>query len=194
VSGRVLAALVAAVIAVVVLIGGMFAVAGTTITAGQNPNACTRPAAQTARACRSNLPATSPVARTAIDYARAQLGLPYLWGGDGPAAGDSGFDCSGLTRAAYAAARIALPRTAQTQYETGPLLPPGSPLLPGDLVFYGTPTAVHHVGLYIGDNLMINAPHRGAAVRIEDYHWSDYLAATRPGHPSSTPAPRSPAR
>ena len=64
-------------------------------------------------------------------YARSQLGLPYLWGGNGPDRGDAGFDCSGLTTAAYAAAGITLPRTAHTQYRAGPLLPPGTPLQAG---------------------------------------------------------------
>ncbi|MEN8652381.1 bifunctional lytic transglycosylase/C40 family peptidase [Streptomyces sp. 21So2-11] len=114
----------------------------------------------------------------AVAFARAQLGIPYLWGGDGPAEG--GFDCSGLTKAAYAAAGIALPRVAQAQYQATPKVPAGQPLLPGDLVFYGAPGRIHHVGLYIGNNQMINAPNRRSVVRIEDYRWKDYLAATRP--------------
>jgi cell wall-associated NlpC family hydrolase len=134
----------------------------------------------TSRTCLTLDPAILPRARTAIDYARAQLGLPYQWGGDGPAHGDPGFDCSGLTQAAYAAAGISLPRTAQAQYQAGPTLPPGTSPEPGDLVFYGTPTTVHHVGLYIGNDLMIDAPHHGAPIRIEDFRWKDYLAATRP--------------
>ncbi|WP_367666988.1 C40 family peptidase [Streptomyces sp. DG2A-72] len=69
-----------------------------------------------------------------------------------------GFDCSRLTKAAYAAAGITLPRVAQDQYNAGPRVPADAPLLPGDLVFYGTPSNVHHVGLYIGSGHMINAP------------------------------------
>jgi hypothetical protein len=134
----------------------------------------------TSRSCLTLDPAILPGARSAIDYARAQLGLPYQWGGDGPAHGDTGFDCSGLTQAAYAAAGIRLPRTAQAQYQTGPTLPPGTSPEPGDLVFYGTPATVHHVGLYIGNDLMIDAPHRGTPIRIEDFRWKDYLAPTRP--------------
>lgn len=119
----------------------------------------------------------------AVAYARAQLGLPYQWAGDGPARGDAGFDCSGLTLAAYASAGVDLPRTAQTQYDTGPRLPGGAPLLPGDLVFFGTPGRVHHVGIYVGGSQMIDAPHTGAVVRVEDYRWADYLGATRPAPP-----------
>lgn len=119
---------------------------------------------------------------TAIDYAHGQLGIPYQWAGDGPGVnGSIGFDCSGLTQAAYQAAGIALPRTAQAQYDATAKIPAGAALAPGDLVFYGTSaTAITHVGLYIGNGLMIDAPHTGAVVRIEAYTWSDYIGATRP--------------
>ncbi|MFI0937422.1 NlpC/P60 family protein [Streptomyces sp. NPDC021020] len=122
--------------------------------------------------------AAAPAALEALNYAQGQLGLPYAWGATGP----TSFDCSGLTQSAYAAAGIPLPRTAQEQYQRGPHLPTDAPLLPGDLVFYGTPTHIHHVGLYIGAGQMIDAPHTGAAVRIEPYRYNgdDYAGATRP--------------
>ncbi|MEU6379251.1 C40 family peptidase [Streptomyces sp. NPDC046909] len=119
----------------------------------------------------------------AINYAQGQLGLPYKWGGDGPGKSDAGFDCSGLTKAAYAAAGIALPRTAQEQFDTGPRVQSGQPLKPGDLVFYGTPNGgIHHVGLYIGNGQMIDAPRPGKTIRIEPYRYQgdDYAGATRP--------------
>ena len=124
--------------------------------------------------------APNQAALIAISYACHQLGLPYVWGGNGPSNGDAGFDCSGLTTAAYAAARITLPRTAHTQYTAGP--PATQPLLPGDLVFYGTIAKVHHVGLYIGSGLMIHAPTFGQPVQVDPYRWTgdDYLDATRP--------------
>ncbi len=112
----------------------------------------------------------------AVDYAQAQLGTPYLWGGGTPA----GFDCSGLVQAAYHVAGLELPRTAQQQYDAGPRLPAAAPLQPGDLVFFGSPTSVTHVGIVAADNQMIDAPHTGAVVRVESYHWDDYLGATRP--------------
>jgi cell wall-associated NlpC family hydrolase len=121
-------------------------------------------------------------AAIAILYAHAQLGRPYTWGGTGQ--GGAGFDCSGLTQAAYAAAGILLPRVAQDQYNAGPHLPAGAPLLPGDLVFYGTPHHVHHVALYTGAGHMIDAPHPGALVRQEPLQHTDLLGATRPTAPS----------
>ena len=126
--------------------------------------------------------APGPAALEAINYAEGQLGLPYEWGGDGPAAGDAGFDCSGLTKAAYAAAGIPLPRVAQEQYDAGPHVPAGQALEPGDLVFYGTARDIHHVGLYIGGGQMIDAPRPGKPVRIEGYRYAgdDFMGATRP--------------
>lgn len=129
--------------------------------------------------------APTEAAATAIAYAREQLGVPYRWGDETPGVG---FDCSGLTWAAYQSAGIALPRTAQTQYDTGPLLPPGTPPEPGDLVFFGTPSRVHHVGLVIDATQMIAAPHTGAVVRIQPFAAADLLDFSRPALRTS-PAP-----
>ncbi len=129
---------------------------------------------------------TSTVAeQEAIAFAQAAIGTPYEWGGDGPSSTEptAGYDCSGLVKAAYAAAGIILPRSAQQQYDTGRHLSPDQPLQPGDLVFYGIPRHIHHVGLYIGADLMIDAPDLGLTVTTEHYRWSgdDYAGATRPG-------------
>jgi len=124
--------------------------------------------------------AAAAAAAKAIAFARAQLGDPYLFGGTGPDA----WDCSGLTQASYASAGVALPRTAAEQWFAGSH--PGSmaALEPGDLVFYAfslsDPATIHHVGLYIGDGLMIEAPHTGTVVRIASINRSDYFGATRP--------------
>jgi cell wall-associated NlpC family hydrolase len=119
----------------------------------------------------------SAAAQLAVAYALDQLGTPYRWGGDGP----GGFDCSGLTQAAYAAAGIDLPRTAQAQYDAGPAVPTGQPLQPGDLVFFGSSSsAVEHVGIAIGNGEMVDAPHTGAVVRIESDRWPNYVGASRP--------------
>ncbi|AKA06846.1 hydrolase Nlp/P60 [Streptomyces noursei ZPM] len=106
---------------------------------------------------------TNPAAK-AVAFARAQLGTPYAWGGNGPS--DGGFDCSGLTQAAYKTTDIHLPRVAQAQYNADPHLPQDTQLAPGDLLFYGTsPSHVTHVALYTGDGHAIDAPHPGAVVR-----------------------------
>ena len=110
-------------------------------------------------------------AGAAVDWALAQVGTPYVWGGETPGIG---FDCSGLVQAAYRAAGINLPRTAQDQYDAGPRLPPGALLEPGDLVFFGGgPQDVTHVGIYVGAEdgqaVMVDAPHTGAYVRVEPF-------------------------
>lgn len=117
----------------------------------------------------------------AVSYARGQLGMPYLWGGDGPTAGEEGFDCSGLTTAAWGAAGVTLPRTAHTQYRA--LTPvPLAEARAGDLFFFGTPTRVHHVGIATGQGTaMVHAPRRGSTVRIVDATaLPDLLAVGRP--------------
>ncbi|MDI5973719.1 bifunctional lytic transglycosylase/C40 family peptidase [Streptomyces sp. SL13] len=127
-------------------------------------------------------PSTS--ADRALAFARAQLGTPYVWGGDGPTQG--GFDCSGLTQAAYRAAGIAIPRVAQAQYDRGPRLPRGTRLLPGDLLFYGKSSAhITHVALYTGKGRIIDAPHPGAVVRQEPDRAGSpaFQGATRPAAP-----------
>jgi hypothetical protein len=119
-----------------------------------------------------------------VDYARKQLGVPYLWGGDTPGVD---FDCSGLTMAAYSSVGISLPHNAYLQYEQGPKLSKIATLAPGDLVFFssnGTEKGIEHVGIYIGDGQMIDAPHTGANVRIDKnfQSWNNpsYFGATRP--------------
>jgi cell wall-associated NlpC family hydrolase len=79
-------------------------------------------------------PATDGTASVAVAWALAQVGTPYIWGGE---AAGVGFDCSGLTQAAYRVAGVALPRVAQDQFDAGPRLGSGTMLEPGDLVFFG---------------------------------------------------------
>lgn len=127
--------------------------------------------------------APTPAARQALGFALDQLGLPYVWGGNGPANGDRGFDCSGLTTAAYASAGITLPRTADSQYRFVRLNPRGQPPRPGDLVFWGNPAGeIHHVGLFLGGDLMINAPTFGMPVQINSVRTAgnDYAGSGRP--------------
>ncbi|WP_371480824.1 C40 family peptidase [Kitasatospora sp. NBC_00315] len=102
-------------------------------------------------------------AESAIAYARSRIGLPYVWGGEGPA----GYDCSGLTMMAWRSGGRALTHFAADQYaESTPVT--YRRLRPGDLVFWsdtGRAADIFHVALYIGDDQMIEAPREGAAVK-----------------------------
>jgi cell wall-associated NlpC family hydrolase len=121
----------------------------------------------------------SAAAERAIAFARAQLGKPYQWGATGPDA----YDCSGLTMAAYASAGVSIPRTSREQWTIGTRIASMSDLEPGDLVFYAngsSPSTIHHVGLYTGDGLMIEAPFTGTTVRTASINRPDYFGATRP--------------
>ncbi|MFD5918144.1 C40 family peptidase [Kitasatospora sp. NPDC058201] len=101
---------------------------------------------------------------TAIDYALAQLGKPYVWGGNGP----SGYDCSGLVQQAYRRAGISLPRVADDQYAATTPITAGQ-LRRGDLLFWsdsGRASGIHHVGIYLGGGKFAEAPRPGKPVRV----------------------------
>jgi cell wall-associated NlpC family hydrolase len=119
----------------------------------------------------STLTAASGAGAIAVSWALAQIGTPYVWGGETPGIG---FDCSGLVQAAYAVAGVRLPRVAQDQYDVSPKLAAGAALAPGDLVFFGSgPGSIDHVGLFVGivagQDVMVDAPHTGADVRAEAF-------------------------
>ena len=95
-------------------------------------------------------------AAIAISFARSQIGKPYVWGGTGP----NGWDCSGLTQAAYASAGVRLPRVTQQQVFSGTPVTRDA-LAPGDLVFPDP----GHVAIYTGGGMIVEAPRTGLRVR-----------------------------
>ena len=114
------------------------------------------------------------------NWALRQLGKPYVWA----AAGPYSFDCSGLTMRAWQHAGIRLDHWTGTQWTSGPHVPL-SRLRPGDLVFFASntsdPSTIHHVGIYIGRGMMVDAPYTGADVRIDSILEPGLIGATRPG-------------
>jgi cell wall-associated NlpC family hydrolase len=121
----------------------------------------------------SEVPASGRAA-AAVQYAMAQVGKAYVYG----AAGPSAFDCSGLTMLAWAQAGVALPHSSSAQYNSGPHIA-ASDLRPGDLVFYYSP--ISHVGMYIGNGMIVNALNPGAGIRVSSLYSMPYVGAVRPG-------------
>ena len=129
----------------------------------------------------------------AVAAAEAQVGWPYVWGGESRAEG--GFDCSGLIDYAYAAAGLPLPGrpTAADLWHLAAPEPPGA-LVPGDLVFVGSASGdPHHVGMYVGAGAVVVAPHTGAAVRYEPLAAGGWDGYGRLAGPPPRGAPLDPA-
>lgn len=105
-----------------------------------------------------------------VAYAEQFLGVPYVYGGNTP----SGFDCSGFTSYVYANTYQSIPRVAQSQYDAIASVSRDE-LLPGDLVFFGSSSAsISHVGIYVGEDTFIHAPHTGDVVKYDTLTGSSY--------------------
>ena len=121
----------------------------------------------------TDVPASGRAA-AAVRFAMAQVGKAYVYGASGPNA----YDCSGLTMRAWGMAGVGLPHSSGAQQGSGTRISE-SELQPGDLVFYYSP--VSHVGMYIGNGLIVNALNPGAGVRVSGLHSMPYSGAVRPG-------------
>jgi cell wall-associated NlpC family hydrolase len=139
-----------------------------------------------------------------IAAAARWLGTPYAWGGGdltGPTrgiahgAGTVGFDCSGLTRYAYAQVGIALPRASAAQYDApGRRILTMAQLQPGDLVFFArsplNPATIHHVAIWLGHDAMLEAPQTGDVVSVStqvsqnNYRVQEFIGGLRPAEPT----------
>lgn len=142
----------------------------------------------TTRALRNASGRGAVAARAALRW----LGTPYSWGGgtvSGPSygvaygAGTRGFDCSGLALYAWAKAGVQLDHWTGTQWTSGPHVPTGE-LRPGDLVFFAhnvnDAATIHHVGIYLDQGQMVEAPFTGGQVRISSIWRTGFIGATRP--------------
>jgi cell wall-associated NlpC family hydrolase len=120
-------------------------------------------------------PPNGAAAAGAIAFAYAQIGKPYQFGGAGP----NSWDCSGLTKAAYASVGVYIgAHLVSSQYYTmanaGRLVPLAQ-MVAGDLIFYADGGGFYHVTLYAGDGMMIEAPRPGVPVRITPVRYYDAL-------------------
>ncbi|MGD0606180.1 MAG: NlpC/P60 family protein [Streptosporangiaceae bacterium] len=121
-----------------------------------------------------SIPTANTVGGQALQAAMTRRGDPYIWG----AAGPGEFDCSGLVVWAYGQEGIALPHYTGSLWNSGVHVARAD-LEPGDLVFFFPD--ISHVGIYVGNGLMIDAPDFGQVVRIEPIYWSAYVGAVRIG-------------
>lgn len=132
--------------------------------AGTNPASASAFAGALRDATGGTAPTTAGTAagEAVVAKARAYLGVPYVWGGTDP---EKGLDCSGLVQRVYADLGYDLPRVSYEQARAGRAVEGGlDNAQPGDILAFGSP--VHHVGIYIGDGQMIEAPRPGLDVRV----------------------------
>ncbi|WUC43137.1 NlpC/P60 family protein [Streptomyces cellulosae] len=115
----------------------------------------------------------TPQGRKAVAYATAQIGKPYQWGTEGP----NTFDCSGLTSQAWLAAGKTIPRTSQMQWQHLKRVDVKD-MRPGDLIIYWADAS--HVGMYVGDGVMVHAPRPGRTVTLAGAGSMPILGVVRP--------------
>ena len=153
-------------------------------SSAQEPATTSQPEPEAAEEETAPAPAPAPepapapsrsgsAASTAINAAMGYLGTPYVWAGESAA----GLECSGLTMVSYAAAGVELTHSSRVQYGEGSLVPLDA-AQPGDLVFWssdGSQSGIYHVAIYLGDDMMIEAPTFGMTVRVTSMRYSGIM-------------------
>lgn len=123
----------------------------------------------------SAAPPPSSRAGVAVNAALGQQGVPYRYATSSPGVA---FDCSGLTKYAWAQAGVYLPHQSRAQYASIPHVAKGS-AQPGDLIFYYSP--ISHVGVYLGGGQFVHAPNTGSVVKVAGVNWGKVSGVGRPG-------------
>ena len=122
---------------------------------------------------------SNPTIQSMLDLADSLQGTPYVWGGTTT----NGFDCSGFVQYIYSKNGYSLTRTTYTQWDNDGVFVSKSNLKPGDLVYFGSGNSPSHVGMYVGDGMMIHSPRTGDVIKyttIESGYYEDcYLGAKR---------------
>lgn len=144
----------------------------------------------------SAAPIATPIASTpgasgvtgsnVVNEATKSEGTPYVWGGTTP----SGFDCSGFTQYVYGQLGVQIPRTSQEQATIGTPVASLAVAQPGDLLFFagsdGTASSPGHVGIYLGNDQMIDAPYTGTTVRVDSLASAGPIVAIRQVLPNNS--------
>jgi peptidoglycan DL-endopeptidase CwlO len=117
-------------------------------------------------------PAIHPRNAEVVAWLQSKIGEPYVWGGEGA----TGYDCSGLSMMAWRSVDVQLNHNSRAQFGQTDRVSLAD-LVPGDLLFFGDP--IHHLGIYIGGNKMIEAPRTGLLVRSSTFKRRDLVGAGR---------------
>lgn len=152
--------------------GGTLGAGGASFAATLQQASATLPRGLTATAATTGT--TGGTGAQAVALAQAQVGTPYVFGGEAP----GGFDCSGLIQWTYRQLGVELPRKSTDQGRSGTPVT-AADAQPGDLVYFDRPGSVDHIGIYAGGGKWVVAPHTGDVVKVQDVDLSTATSIRR---------------